>query len=81
MSIMETITVETATVEVDDELRIELWQEKKRKRYTSEQARDLALELNLAADRADELIKEDMAERGMRLAHGRVVSEGGEVVL
>ena len=81
MAIQERITVELASVEVDDELRIELRQEKKRMRYTASQARDLAIELLNAADRADALIVEDMAERGLRMAHGMVVAEGGEVVL
>lgn len=81
MAIQETITIELASVEVDDELRVELRQEKKRTRYTSSQARDLAVELIHAADRADQLIVEDMAERGLRLAHGMVVAEDGEVVL
>lgn len=81
MAIQETITVELASVEVDDELRIELRQEKKRMRYTASQARDLALELIYAAERVDVLIVEDMAERGLCMVHGMVVAEGGEVVL
>lgn len=81
MAIQERITVELATVEVDDEYRIELWQEKRRMRYTSEQARDLAIELIDAAERGDALISEDMAERGLRLTHGLIVTDGGEVVL
>lgn len=81
MAIQETITVELASVEVDDELRIELRQEKKRMRYTASQARDLALELIYAAERVDVLIVEDMTERGLRLSHGMVVTESGEVVL
>ena len=81
MAIQEQITVELASVEVDDELRIELRQEKKRMRYTASQARDLALELIEAADRADQLIVEDMAERGMRLIRDQVVNEHGRAVL
>lgn len=81
MAIQERITVELASVEVDDELRIELRQEKKRMRYTASQARDLAIELIDAAERVDVLIIEDMAERGLRMVHGMVVAEGGEVVL
>lgn len=81
MAIQETITVELASVEVDDELRIELRQEKRRMRYTASQARDLAIELINAAERVDVLIVEDMADRGMRLVHGMVATEDGEVVL
>lgn len=81
MAIQETITVELASVEVDDELRIELRQEKRRMRYTASQARDLAIELIDAAERVDVLIVEDMADRGLRLAHGMVATEDGEVVL
>lgn len=81
MAIQEQITVELATVEVDDELRIELRQEKRRMRYTATQARDLAIELIDAAERVDVLIVEDMTERGMRLTQGMVATDDGEVVL
>ncbi|GAB2567330.1 hypothetical protein [Leucobacter ruminantium] len=81
MAIQENITIELASVEVDDEYRIELRQEKKRMRYTVSQARDLATELMYAAERVDTLIAEDMAERGLRLTHGVIVTDDGEVVL
>jgi hypothetical protein len=81
MAIQERITVELASVEVDDKLRIELRQEKKRMRYTASQAPDLAIELIDAAERVDVLIIEDMAERGLRMVHGMVVADGGQVVL
>lgn len=81
MAIQEKITVELASVEVDDEYRIELRQEKKRMQYTSAQAKNLALELIYAAERVDSLIDEDMVERGLRLAHGLVVTDEGEVAL
>jgi hypothetical protein len=50
-------------------------------RYTASQARDLAIELIDAAERVDVLIIEDMAERGLRMVHGMVVADGGQVVL
>ncbi|WP_024356705.1 hypothetical protein [Leucobacter chironomi] len=81
MAIQERITVELASVEVDDELRIELRQAKKRMQYTASQARDLAIELIDAAERVDVLIVEDMTECGLRMAHGMVVADSGEVVL
>ncbi len=81
MAIREQITIDIASVEVNDECRIELRQEKKRTTYSSQQARDLALELIEAAEKADLAIVEDMAERGVRLSHGLIVAESGEVVL
>ncbi|MEJ6490811.1 hypothetical protein PQI23_13900 [Leucobacter sp. USCH14] len=81
MAIREQITIDIASVEVSDELRVELRQEKKRTPYTAQQARDLALELIEAAEKVDELIAEDMKARGVRLEHGLIVSEHGEVVL
>lgn len=81
MTIREQITIDIASVEVSDELRVELRQEKKRTPYTAQQARDLALELIHAAEKVDQLIAEDMAARGVRLEHGLIVNETGEVVL
>ncbi|QAB18712.1 hypothetical protein Leucomu_13045 [Leucobacter muris] len=81
MAIRESIVIDIAEVQVTDECQVELRQEKKRTTYSSEQARDLALELVEAAEAADRAIAEDMAERGLRMVHGMVVAEGGEVVL
>ncbi|UOQ58117.1 hypothetical protein MUN78_04525 [Leucobacter allii] len=81
MAIRDTIIIDIATVEVSDELRVELRQQKKLTEYTAQQARDLAGELLIAADEADAAIDADMAARGMRLTHGVIVTDEGEVVL
>lgn len=81
MAIREQITVDIATVEITDELRVQLRQEKKRTRYSAQQARDLAIELIEAAEKVDALIIEDMEARGLRLEHGLIISDEGEVVL
>lgn len=81
MAIRENITVDIASVEVSDEYRVELRQEKKRTAYSVQQARDLALELIEAAEKVDALIDEDMAARGLRLEHGLIIANDGEVVL
>ena len=81
MAIQDQITVELASVEVDDEYQIELRQHRRRVAYTPRQARDLGLELLHAADRVDELLRDDMRELTDRLTRAKVTTKGGEVVL
>lgn len=80
MAISETIVVDVAEVLATDDYRVELRQEKKRTVYTTQQARDLALELVEAAEKVDAALAEDMDERGARLRAARVMCDG-EVVL
>lgn len=60
---------------------MELLQEKKRTTYSPAQARDLALELIEAAERADAAIREDMEARGLRMRGAQLITGEGEVVL
>lgn len=81
MAIREQIIIDVATVDVTDEYRVELRQEKKRTSYSTQQARDLALELIEAAEKVDQAIAEDMEARGLRLADAEVRGADGTVVL
>lgn len=81
MAIRETIVIELAHAQITDDCRVELRQEKKRTTYTSQQARDLALELIEAAEKVDSEIADDMAERGLRLDVATVRSDDGVVIL
>ncbi|QYM76911.1 hypothetical protein [Leucobacter luti] len=81
MAISEKITIEIASVVVSDEYRVELRQEKKLTAYSSQQARDLALELIEAAERADAAIAEDMEVRSIRQLREQLMTPRGEVVL
>lgn len=81
MAIRETIIVDIAEVQVTDELRVELRQEKKRTTYTARQARDLALELIHAAERLEHEFEVDLTERGIRLADEQIRDDHGRVIL
>ncbi len=81
MAIRETMTVDIAEVSMSDDYRVELWQEKKLVAYTTQQARDLALELIEAAGKIDTAIEEDLKARGLRLLKDQLCTEAGEVVL
>lgn len=81
MAIQETIVIELAHAQITDDCRVELRQEKKRTTYTSQQARDLALELIEAAEKAETEIADDMADRGLRLDAATVRSDDGAVIL
>lgn len=81
MAIREKIIIDVATVDVTDEYRVELHQEKKRTSYSTQQARDLALELIEAAEKVDHAIAEDMEARGLRLAGSEIRGADGTVIL
>lgn len=81
MAIRETIIVDVAEVDVTDDYRVELRQEKKRTMYTSQQARDLALELVEAAERLDSEISAEMEDLGARLERDTLRTPEGERVL
>ena len=81
MSIREQIIVEIATVEVNDEYRVELTQVLDRVDYSPEQARDLASELINAADEAERMIAEHVAEVGERITNAELRHVDGRVVL
>lgn len=81
MAIRETMTVDIAEVTMTDDYRVELWQEKKLTAYTTQQARDLALELIEVAEKVDAAIAEDMNERGLRILKSQLLTESREAVL
>lgn len=81
MAIRESIIIDVAEVQATDDYRVELRQEKKRTTYSTQQAKDLALELIEAAERVDLAIAEDMEARGLRLTGAMIRAEHGEVVL
>lgn len=88
MAIQETLTVELAEVEINDDYRVELTQLRKAIDYSPSQARDLANELVHAADEAESLLKvdteltlEELGERSLRAAALQPRSVTGEVVL
>jgi len=73
MAITEQITVEVASVDVNDEYRVELTQHRKVTDYSPEQAEDLAGELLHHADRAREMVLEHAAEAAARITAGSVL--------
>lgn len=81
MSIQETVIVELAEVDVNDDYRVELSQIHRVVDYSPSQARDLANELVNAADKAEETFNEDLAERGARMEAAMLRHVTGEVVL
>lgn len=81
MAIRENIVVDIATVEMNDEYRVELTQLRKVTDYSPAQARKLAKELNDVADAADEAIADDMHERLLRMNAATPRTVTGEVVL
>lgn len=81
MAIRENIVVDIATVEMNDEYRVELTQLRKVTDYSPAQARKLAKELNDVADAADEAIADDMHERLQRMNAATPRTVTGEVVL
>ncbi|WP_449281229.1 hypothetical protein [Leucobacter sp.] len=81
MAIQETITVELAEVTVDDDYRVELTQLRKVQDYSPEQARDLANDLVNAADNAERMLAEHVAERRDRMTSAAPRTVTGEVVL
>ena len=81
MAIREKITVDIATVEMNDEYRVELAQLRKVQDYSPRQAHDLANELVQMADAADEAIADDMHERLQRMNAATPRTVRGEVVL
>lgn len=72
MAITEEAVQTVATVEVNDGCEVELWQWRKRVRYTPGQARELAEELLRAAGEAvqvrAEYLEEDARQRAQRTA-------------
>ena len=81
MAIQENVVVELATVEVNDDYRVEVKQAKKLIDYSPDQAEALAEELAAAAANARELLAEHtrlVAERARSVSPLQV---GGEVVL
>lgn len=74
MAILETETFEVARVEVGDDYRVHLWQARKSSSYTTEQALQLAAELEAVAIAAQQLMKHDLAQMAARTAAG--ASEG-----
>lgn len=81
MAIQETIIVELAEVQVNDDYRVELTQLRKVVDYSPQQARDLANELVQQADRAEETLHEDMQARQDRMMAEQPRTATGEVVL
>lgn len=81
MAIREQITVDVATVEVNDEYRVELTQLRKVQDYSPQQAIDLAAELHAAAERVIAMIDEDMDARLERMTAATPRTVTGEVVL
>lgn len=81
MAIREQITVDVATVEVNDEYRVELAQLRKVQDYSPQQAVDLAAELHAAGERALAMIDEDMDVRLARMTAATPRTVTGEVVL
>lgn len=78
MGIQATVTVEVASVEVNDEYRVELKQLRKVTDYSPEEAEQLALELLAAAENAREALMEDHRERAAR--QHRLVVDGLDVL-
>lgn len=58
--ISEQVDVELAVVEVNDDYRVELWQFRRSVDYSPDQARDLALELRVAADQAEHQLSQQL---------------------
>lgn len=88
MAIQETIVVELAEVAVNDDYRVELTQLRKVIDYSPQQARDLANELVLQADRAEAALAEDtkltlaeLDERIERAVHTQPRTVTGSVIL
>jgi hypothetical protein len=78
MGIQATVTVEVASVEVNDEYRVELKQLRKVTDYSPEEAVLLAEELFAAAANAIEALKEDHQARAAR--QHRLVVDGLDVL-
>lgn len=81
MAIQESVVVELATVEVNDDYRVEVRQIRKLVDYSAEQAEALAEELIVAAERARAVLAEHQAEVASRARAGSPLHVGGEVVL
>ena len=81
MAIREQITVDIATVAINDEYRIDLVQLKILQDYSPEQARALGEELRQAADLAEQALRDDEAERFARMRDSAPRTVTGEVVL
>lgn len=73
--------MEVATVEVNDEFRVELKQLRKRTDYSAEQAVELAEELLRAADRAQVLLGEHVAWERARLLQELAPLRTGEGII
>lgn len=81
MAIQETIIVELAEVDVNDDYRVELTQLRKVMDYSPQQARDLAGELLAAADHAVKALDDDMDARRERMIAVQPRTVTGEAVL
>ena len=88
MSITEQVTVDIATVEVNDRYRVELAQIAKTVDYSPDQARRLARELQDVARVAELALERDIdedarqsSERAARAAAAQPVAVTGEAIL
>lgn len=78
MGIQATVTIEVASVEVNDEYRVELKQLRKVTDYSPDEAVQLAEELLAAAGSATEALEDDRRERAAR--QHRLVVDGLDVL-
>lgn len=81
IAVREQITIDVVTVDVTDEYRVELRQEKKRANYSTQQARDLVFELMEVTDKVDQAIADGMEARGLRFAGAAIIGADGTVIL
>lgn len=81
MAIQEHVLVELATVEVNDDYRVQLTQLKLALDYSPEQAAALGHELLDAADKAEAMIERDQLERVVRMRSSQPRTVDGETIL
>lgn len=79
--ISEEIVVELAVVDVNDDYRVDLTQLHREMDYSPDQARALAAELSVAADRADWLCVQHIEEMEARQADSQPLGLDGRRVL
>lgn len=81
MAIQEHVLVELATVEVNDDYRVQLAQLKGTLDYSPEQAMQLGQELIDAAATAEQMIERDQVARTARMTSSQPRAVDGTVIL
>jgi hypothetical protein len=81
MAIQEHVLVELATVEVNDDYRVQLTQLKLVLDYSPEQAAQLGQELIDAATSAESMMERDRVARVARMTSGQPRGVDGEILL